>query len=425
MSIDYYSDKRLTDSSSKGASLYFEGSGRLVRLEKRSMTIGRDRACDITLNASTVSRSHARIFTDGSSWYLEDLGSVNGMSVNGAQLASHETVKLYNNYSIVFADNLRAVFRDGGRGMSDGADTAFLHNRPVSSRTEPISPAANTAAPQHAQASRPAQSSSGGWRNPYYDDPEPKRCEPVPPMPQAPQAPQYATYTPDYRQERKKKIALRIIVPVLSVLVVGGIILAAVIHGSHSGKEQPKDDEPQATELITEDLTDDATGDVPDETPDAADKDAAPEDEALPTSEEENTGDSHRYIYGGMAEVDVDGVDGKQMLIIKSEDGRALSVACLTISAAVPGVDDGTVYEVYILYILASDSDASNRREKIWTRIGECTAKDGKIEGEFKLNDPNEVRTVFAVAIDPGNYEDLMINEETVVLPKTEQGDNK
>lgn len=413
MSIDYYSDKRLTDSSSKGASLYFEGSGRLVRLEKRSMTIGRDRACDITLNASTVSRSHARIFTDGSSWYLEDLGSVNGMSVNGAQLASHETVKLYNNYSIVFADNLRAVFRDGGRGMSDGADTAFLHNRPVSSRTEPISPAANTAAPQHAQASRPAQSSSGGWRNPYYDDPEPKRCEPVPPMPQAPQ---YATYTPDYRQERKKKIALRIIVPVLSVLVVGGIILAAVIHGSHSGKEQPKDDEPQATELITEDLT----GEVPDKTPDAADKDAAPEDETLLTPEEENTGDSSRYICEGPADV-----EGKQMLIIKSADGGALSVACLTISAAVPGVDDGTVYEVYILYILASDSDASNRREKIWTRIGECTAKDGKIEGKFKLNDPNESKTVYAVAISPDNYSDLKVNRETVVLPKTEQGDNK
>lgn len=410
MSIDYYSDKRLTDSSSKGASLYFEGSGRLVRLEKRSMTIGRDRACDITLNASTVSRSHARIFTDGSSWYLEDLGSVNGMSVNGAQLASHETVKLYNNYSIVFADNLRAVFRDGGRGMSDGADTAFLHNRPVSSRTEPISPAANTAAPQHAQASRPAQSSSGGWRNPYYDDPEPKRCEPVPPMPQAPQAPQYATYTPDYRQERKKKIALRIIVPVLSVLVVGGIILAAVIHGSHSGKEQPKDDEPQATELITEDLT----GEVPDETPDAADKDAAPEDEALLTPEEENTGDSSRYICEGPADV-----EGKQMLIIKSADGGALSPIILKISAAVPGVDDGTEYEMRIF------ACGSNSTEKKWWPPVVCTVKDGRIEKEFKLNDPNEVRTVYAVAIDPGNYEDLMINEKTVVLPKTEQGDNK
>lgn len=409
MSIDYYSDKRLTDSSSKGASLYFEGSGRLVRLEKRSMTIGRDRACDITLNASTVSRSHARIFTDGSSWYLEDLGSVNGMSVNGAQLASHETVKLYNNYSIVFADNLRAVFRDGGRGMSDGADTAFLHNRPVSSRTEPISPAANTAAPQHAQASRPAQSSSGGWRNPYYDDPEPKRCEPVPPMPQAPQAPQYATYTPDYRQERKKKIALRIIVPVLSVLVVGGIILAAVIHGSHSGKEQPKDDEPQATELITEDLTDDATGDVPDETPDAADKDAAPEDEALPTSEEENTGDP-RYTYGEMVKI-----NGVEMRSIELE--RPWHTESFEISAEVPGVRDGAVYKVYIL---ASDS-ASNSIEKEWKLTEVCTAKDGKIEKKFTLK-----RTpVYAVAIDPGNYEDLMINEKTVVLPKTEQGDNK
>lgn len=421
MSIDYYSDKRLTDSSSKGVSLYFEGSGRLVRLEKQSMTIGRDRACDITLNASTVSRSHARIFTDGSSWYLEDLGSVNGMSVNGAQLASHETVKLYNNYSIVFADNLRAVFRDGGRGMSDGADTAFLHNRPVPSRTEPISPAANMTAPQHVQASRPAQSSSGGWRNPYYDNPEPKRCEPVPPMPQVPQAPQYAPYTPDYQQERKKKIALRIIVPVLSVLVVGGIMLAAVIHGSHSGKEQPKDDEPQATELITEDLTDDATGDEPDETPDAADKDAAPEDEALPTPEEENTDDPvvmtpRSYTYGEEKAK----IYGEYMLTIniETEDGRPWESPGLTISAAVPDdVPDGTEYKVYVYTIKSVTSG------KEWIRLDDVCiiVKNGRIEERVDLGGYN----VFAVAISPDNYSDLKVNGETVVWPKTEQEDNK
>lgn len=424
MSIDYYSDKRLTDSSSKGASLYFEGSGRLVRLEKRSMTIGRDRACDITLNASTVSRSHARIFTDGSSWYLEDLGSVNGMSVNGAQLASHETVKLYNNYSIVFADNLRAVFRDGGRGMSDGADTAFLHNRPVSSRTEPISLAPNTAAPQHVQASRPAQSSSGGWRNPYYDDPELKRCEPVPPpvppVPPMPQAPQYAPYTPDYQQGRKKKIALRIIVPVLSVLVVGGIMLAAVIHGSHSGKEQPKDDEPQATELITEDLTDDAAGDVPDETPDAADENAAPEDEALPTPEEENTDDPvvmppRSYTYGE----EKSKIYGEYMLTIniETEDGEPWESPGLTISAEVPDdVPDGTKYKVYVYTIKAVTSG------KEWIRLEDvCIVENGQIKKRVDLDGKN----VYAIAISPDNYSNLKVNEETVVWPKTEQGDNK
>lgn len=50
-------------------------------------TIGRSRECDIVLGDSNVSRRHARIALgqDGG-WVVEDLGSTNGVQVNGARV---------------------------------------------------------------------------------------------------------------------------------------------------------------------------------------------------------------------------------------------------------------------------------------------------------------------------------------------------
>jgi hypothetical protein len=46
-------------------------------------TIGRELACDMTLADQTVSRWHASLQWDGSSWLLADLGSTNGTRLNG------------------------------------------------------------------------------------------------------------------------------------------------------------------------------------------------------------------------------------------------------------------------------------------------------------------------------------------------------
>lgn len=46
-------------------------------------TIGRSAACQITIDDPLVSREHARVRVDGVHVYIEDLGSRNGVSVNG------------------------------------------------------------------------------------------------------------------------------------------------------------------------------------------------------------------------------------------------------------------------------------------------------------------------------------------------------
>jgi hypothetical protein len=48
--------------------------------------IGRSRDCDIVLDDSNVSRRHAEIAPGGQGWRIQDLGSTNGVRVNGRQV---------------------------------------------------------------------------------------------------------------------------------------------------------------------------------------------------------------------------------------------------------------------------------------------------------------------------------------------------
>jgi transcriptional regulator with GAF, ATPase, and Fis domain len=52
--------------------------------EGESLTVGRDPECGLVLEDPRVSKLHARVQWDGEGWRLEDLGSKNGTSVNGA-----------------------------------------------------------------------------------------------------------------------------------------------------------------------------------------------------------------------------------------------------------------------------------------------------------------------------------------------------
>jgi transcriptional regulator with GAF, ATPase, and Fis domain len=53
------------------------------------IVLGRDATCSICIPDQAVSRNHARIFLEGSSWVLRDLSSRNGSIVNGRYLTEH------------------------------------------------------------------------------------------------------------------------------------------------------------------------------------------------------------------------------------------------------------------------------------------------------------------------------------------------
>jgi hypothetical protein len=56
----------------------------LIVHDGESMEIGRDAACGLTVEDNRVSKRHARLRWTGTGWLLEDLGSKNGTTLNGA-----------------------------------------------------------------------------------------------------------------------------------------------------------------------------------------------------------------------------------------------------------------------------------------------------------------------------------------------------
>ncbi len=63
---------------------------REVPLKPKGTTVGRDAMCDIVLDHSSVSRQHARIYRDPfGRWIVEDLGSRNGVIVDGQRVEAH------------------------------------------------------------------------------------------------------------------------------------------------------------------------------------------------------------------------------------------------------------------------------------------------------------------------------------------------
>jgi pSer/pThr/pTyr-binding forkhead associated (FHA) protein len=68
--------------------------GKIHTLTEEELSIGRSTSCDILINTdATVSRRHAIVKMIGTEFYLEDLGSRNGTSVNG-ELVKGTKIKL-------------------------------------------------------------------------------------------------------------------------------------------------------------------------------------------------------------------------------------------------------------------------------------------------------------------------------------------
>jgi len=59
---------------------------RRINLGEKDIIIGRTSECDIQIMASNVSRRHARISYNNEEYKIEDLGSTNGIYVNGVRV---------------------------------------------------------------------------------------------------------------------------------------------------------------------------------------------------------------------------------------------------------------------------------------------------------------------------------------------------
>jgi hypothetical protein len=64
--------------------------GTRFEVKQRRVVIGRSRECDIQLPDTNVSRRHAELRQEGASYWIVDLGSTNGVEVNGKRVKRAE-----------------------------------------------------------------------------------------------------------------------------------------------------------------------------------------------------------------------------------------------------------------------------------------------------------------------------------------------
>lgn len=145
--------------------------GKEYPLDKSELFIGRDLNNDIVINDPEISRRHSRLFTQGNTFVLEDLGSTNGTFVNGQRLMGPNMLRPGD--VITFGERMSLVFESSdfdqdATVVSPASRPSYDNQIPAQTYPPPQSvPPAYTPAPQPvypppgSQAGRPAQSYAG------------------------------------------------------------------------------------------------------------------------------------------------------------------------------------------------------------------------------------------------------------------------
>jgi pSer/pThr/pTyr-binding forkhead associated (FHA) protein len=67
--------------------------GRTEIIGSNGAVLGRSRDSDVVLEDANVSRRHAEVRPSGGSWIVRDLGSTNGIKVNGRRITGPQSLK--------------------------------------------------------------------------------------------------------------------------------------------------------------------------------------------------------------------------------------------------------------------------------------------------------------------------------------------
>jgi Protein of unknown function (DUF3662)/FHA domain len=67
--------------------------GKTAVLPTGGGVIGRSRECDVVLSDQNVSRKHAEVRPSGGKWIVKDLGSTNGVKVNGRRITGPQSLR--------------------------------------------------------------------------------------------------------------------------------------------------------------------------------------------------------------------------------------------------------------------------------------------------------------------------------------------
>jgi tetratricopeptide (TPR) repeat protein len=125
-----------------------DGEQAIFRLKEGSWTMGRSKACELVVPTKAISRQHAQFYVDGNQVTIKDLGSSNGIYVNGnrvkiAVLNDGDVIGLGRNFEMTFdasATEPTAVkaTRVAGESDEDAYAEVETHNEKAEARQEEV-----------------------------------------------------------------------------------------------------------------------------------------------------------------------------------------------------------------------------------------------------------------------------------------------
>jgi pSer/pThr/pTyr-binding forkhead associated (FHA) protein len=97
-----------------------------IQLSDRPLSIGRDPGCDIQIDNAAVSRTHAEIYRQGYSFYIEDKKITNGNFLNGKFLNWKSAL---NHKDRITVGKHALVYTEQGKekvSIDDASQTVFM-----------------------------------------------------------------------------------------------------------------------------------------------------------------------------------------------------------------------------------------------------------------------------------------------------------
>lgn len=206
-------------------------AGKVFPLEKSELVVGRDLNNDVVINDPEVSRRHARLFVQGDTYVLEDLGSTNGTFVGGARLSG--PYPLRPGEVVTFGERITMLYEVV---QADQDATMVSTARPAAQSAQPpyVQPSAPLQQP-YAAPQMPAQQPYAPPQQPAYVQPEPSVFAPPPPaqrqtaplqqppmyqsQPPLPVEPVYAGQIPEAYPPAKSKSKTWLIILIVLLLV--------------------------------------------------------------------------------------------------------------------------------------------------------------------------------------------------------------
>jgi hypothetical protein len=205
--------------------------GEDVIIPRGSATMGRTRDADLVVKDKSISRIHARFDYDGRSYMVRDLGSKNGLRVNGRKVSEFTL----HSGDMLYLGNIKMKFIDPTE-MAEPPPPQGGSNFPLPAPPAPVVPAAPDPA-------SPAGPDVGGLAADGKVDryvPPGERGEAPPKGASAFAAPEaFFTPDPEMPEEMAPQATIRTLLPYIVVIVIASVGLAMLVWQTFREKYEP------------------------------------------------------------------------------------------------------------------------------------------------------------------------------------------